>query len=82
MSGSVNLGPHLEEVVSHLIASGRYGSRSEILREGVRMLEARENERLRLNDALTRGLSDVEAGRVTDIEEVRARLLSKYASEA
>ena len=42
MPSSANLGRHLEDYVSELVKTGRYGSRSEVLREGVRMIEERE----------------------------------------
>jgi len=42
MAGSVDLGRQLEKLVSSLISSGRYNSRSEVLREGLRLLQKRE----------------------------------------
>lgn len=42
MASSANLGRHLEGYVSDLVKSGRYNSRSEVLREGVRLVEERE----------------------------------------
>lgn len=41
---SVLLNPHLEQVVNDLVVSGRYQSASEVLREGLRLLEQREAE--------------------------------------
>ncbi len=49
MAQSVELG-NLEKVVDQLVKSGRYNSKSEVLREGVRLLEERE-KRLALLDA-------------------------------
>ena len=40
---SADLGARLEDFVSKLVESGRYGSKSEVLREGVRLIE--ENAR-------------------------------------
>ena len=39
---NVDLGPELERFVSKLAESGRYGSVSEVLREGVRLVQERE----------------------------------------
>jgi antitoxin ParD1/3/4 len=39
---SADFGQHFEEYVAHLVANGRYGSKSEVLREGVRLVEDRE----------------------------------------
>ena len=41
MPSSANLGQHLEDYVSELVKTGRYGSRSEVLREGVVVARAR-----------------------------------------
>ena len=36
---NINLTEHYSEFVEHLIASGRYKNASEVLREGLRLLE-------------------------------------------
>lgn len=41
---NVVLNDHLEQVVNDLVVSGRYQNVSEVLREGVRLLEQREAE--------------------------------------
>ncbi|KFL30051.1 addiction module antitoxin [Devosia riboflavina] len=78
MASSANLGQHLEDYVSELIKTGRYQSRSEVLREGVRLLEEREKRLVALDVAIARGLADAEAGRVTPVGEVADRLAAKY----
>ena len=42
MAISAELGPQLEAYVTKLVEKGRYGSKSEVLREGVRLIQARE----------------------------------------
>ncbi|WP_036286492.1 type II toxin-antitoxin system ParD family antitoxin [Methylocystis sp. ATCC 49242] len=68
----------LEEAVERLIASGRYASKDEILREGVRLLEERERKLEGLDAAIGRGLADTEAGRVSPASDVFDRLERKY----
>jgi antitoxin ParD1/3/4 len=41
MPSSVDLGKTLERLVNDLVRSGRYNSRSEVLREGVRLVQER-----------------------------------------
>ncbi len=74
MSGSANLGHRLEEYVSELVRTGRFNSRSDVLREGVRMVEEREKRLAALDAALAEGLADVEAGRVISIDEAFERV--------
>ena len=42
MASSVNLGDQLETFITDAVKNGRYGSRSEVLREGVRLVQERE----------------------------------------
>ncbi|WP_342152237.1 type II toxin-antitoxin system ParD family antitoxin [Methylorubrum sp. SB2] len=78
MSGSADLGPHIESYVASLVREGRYGSRSDVLREGVRLIEEREKRLAALDAALDRGIADADAGRVIPADEVRSRLIAKY----
>ena len=75
---SADLGQQLEGVVSRLVKEGRYNSKSEVLREGVRLVEEREARLAVLDAAIARGLADVEAGRTSPAEEVFDRLEAKY----
>jgi antitoxin ParD1/3/4 len=60
------------------VKAGRYGSRSEILREGVRLVEDREAKLAKVNAAILRGLADAEAGRIRPAEEVFAELKARF----
>jgi antitoxin ParD1/3/4 len=73
MPSSVALG-NLESVVVKLVASGRYNSKSEVIREGIRLVEEREKRLILLDEALAAGLADAEAGRVIPAEDVFAEL--------
>ena len=75
---SADLGQQLEGVVSRLVKEGRYNSKSEVLREGVRLVEEREARLAVLDAAIARGLADVEAGGTSPAEEVFDRLKAKH----
>lgn len=81
MPSSVNLGPVLEKAIDELVASGRYGSRSEVLREGARLIHEREKKLAALDAAIARGIADADAGRTHDVEEVRKALKSRIAAK-
>jgi antitoxin ParD1/3/4 len=82
MASSVDLGSRLEEAVTQLVRKGRYNSRSEVLREGVRLVEEREARLAELDASIERAIADSEAGRVRDAEEVFSELIAKYAAMA
>ncbi|TIU34471.1 MAG: type II toxin-antitoxin system ParD family antitoxin [Mesorhizobium sp.] len=82
MAISADLGHRLEDVVNRLVSTGRYNSKSEVLREGVRLVEEREKRLATLDAALAKGISDADAGRSTPAEEVFDRLEAKYRAMA
>lgn len=75
---SADLGPQLERFVSKLVETGRYNSKSEVLREGIRLIQERETRLSVLDQSIARGLADAEAGRVKPLTEVASRLEAKY----
>jgi antitoxin ParD1/3/4 len=52
MATSYSIGKHFEELIESLIASGRYSTASEIMREGLRLVEEREEHRKAKLEAL------------------------------
>ena len=52
---TIALGPHLEAFVQESVATGRYNNVSEVIREGVRLLEEREKALRELDMALAEG---------------------------
>jgi antitoxin ParD1/3/4 len=82
MAISADLGPQLEKYVSKLVEKGRYNSKSEVLREGIRLVQERESKLAALDAAIARGLADVKAGRVQPAEDVFRRLEEKYRKQA
>ena len=88
MPTSVALGSHFEEFVKMQIASGRYNNASEVVRDGLRLLQDQEELRRAklewLQVELKRGLDSGEATPL-DMEEVKAeghRLRAKRLAAA
>ena len=79
---SAELGQQLEGFVAKLVESGRYNSKSEVLREGVRLIQDREARLAALDASITRGIADADAGRTKPANEVLDRLESKYRAMA
>ena len=75
---SADLGRQLEGFVAKLVTLGRYNSKSEVLREGVRLIQEREAKLAALDASIARGLADADAGRTKPAEEVFNRLEGKY----
>jgi antitoxin ParD1/3/4 len=77
---SAELGKQLEGVVSKLVQSGRYNSKSEVLREGVRLIQEREARLAALDASIARGIADADLGRTRSaakvFEELETRLHS------
>ncbi|MBJ6133714.1 type II toxin-antitoxin system ParD family antitoxin [Ochrobactrum sp. Q0168] len=79
---SADLGKQLESYVQQLVETGRYGSKSEVLREGVRLVQDRETKLAALDASIMRGLADADAGRTKPAGEVLDRLEAKYRAMA
>lgn len=54
---SISLGEHFDEFIAQQLKSGRYGSASEVVRAGLRILEDAETRRVRLRQLLEEGES-------------------------
>lgn len=70
MPSSYTLGKHFEQFVQSQLASGRYNSASEVLRDALRLMEERERRLAALDAAIQRGVADIQASRVHDLDEV------------
>ena len=85
---NVVLTDHQAELIERLVTSGRYQNASEVLREGLRLIEGREAEdkaRLKaLRNAAHIGVADIQAGRFRSFDSPTAleRHLAAVADEA
>jgi antitoxin ParD1/3/4 len=52
---SVTLGDHFDQFINQQLNTGRYGSASEIVRAGLRVLEEQETKLLNLRNMLVQG---------------------------
>ncbi len=83
MPTSYALGAKFDRFVGRLLKSGRYNSKSEVIREGLRLLEAREKSRAVQIDELRKAFREgIESGPRIPAEKVFARLEAKYANMA
>ena len=75
---NVSITPELERFVQGLVSSGRYHSASEVFRDGLRLLEAAERERL-LEKWLVEGLTPDERAKLPAdlLEQARLRIGAK-----
>lgn len=68
---NVVLTDHHEEVIDRLVKSGRYQNASEVMREGLRMIERREEQEAAklkaLREAAKIGFADLNEGRFDDV---------------
>ncbi|MNL72000.1 Antitoxin ParD1 [compost metagenome] len=68
---NVVLTDHLEEVIERLVSSGRYQNASEVLRDGLRLVEQRENLEAAKLEALRAaaqtGFADLDEGRFVEV---------------
>jgi antitoxin ParD1/3/4 len=78
---NISLTPELERLVGEKVKSGSYASASEVVREGLRLLEEQDElKRQRLaavRRKIDRGLEQLDQGLGIPAQEVRTRLLRK-----
>lgn len=85
---NIVLTDHQAHFVEQLVTSGRYQNASEVLREGLRLVERRESEdQLRLaalREAARIGIADIDAGafRSFDSADTLGQHLATLTSEA
>jgi antitoxin ParD1/3/4 len=81
---NISLTPELEEFVSSRVESGRYQSASEVVRQGLRLLQdsemTREAQLERLRQQIQIGLDQADRGELLDGETVFEELLRRTPS--
>lgn len=77
---SPDLGKPLEDFVENLVKSGRYPSRSAVLREGVRLVQERETRLEEFLAMIREGLDAADAGDTYPIEDVFSQLRAEIVA--
>lgn len=89
MAIALNIDADMARELDALVASGRFASREDVVREAVKLVRKQEwtDEEVDLESldpatraAIEEGLADIEAGRTEDADVVFARLRERYAS--
>lgn len=70
---NVSIGSRWEHFVEQAVSTGRYGSASEVVREGLRLVEEREARLLALRATLDASIAAGGAASEEDIDEALAR---------
>ena len=84
---NVSLSPQLEKLIEEKVASGMYNSASEVIREGLRLLQEREQLReIRLEELRKQvqiGLDELDNGQSAplDIENIKRRGRKRLAKK-
>ena len=76
---SVSLGDHFTGFIDTQVQTGRYGSASDVVRAGLRLLEEHESKVKALQDALTAGEQSGEP-QPFDFEEFKARKRAEFGN--
>ncbi len=75
MASSYTLGNHFEGFVKEMVQSGRYATASEVMREGLRLMEERERSRIAKLEALRANVQegfDSGPSEALDMAEIKA----------
>jgi antitoxin ParD1/3/4 len=78
---SINLGDHFQSFASGLVDEGRYGSVSEAVRAGLRLLEEEEARRALLRKAVQDGLESGFPDEPFEPDAFLSLLQAKYGAE-
>lgn len=82
---NVSLTPELDQYVAEKVASGRYTSASEVVREALRLMEERDQTReallLAFQQQLDNRLESLNQGRYADPSAVRRRIEQKSKAQ-
>jgi antitoxin ParD1/3/4 len=80
---NINLTEHFDHFVEHQVSSGRYSNASEIVRDALRLLEEREQERAAklqaLRQAAKQGFDEIDQGKGIVLNGKKA--ISRFIAE-
>lgn len=79
MATQLNLGADIEAKVDALVAQGRFASREDVVREGLRLIEERDAELQALLDSAVEAAREADEVGWLDADEVFDRLERRYA---
>ena len=69
---NVNLTDHFDKFITRVVASGEYSNASEVVRDGLRLVEERKKEQRAklqwLRNAANEGAADIERGDFVDLD--------------
>lgn len=74
---NVSLTPELEKLVNREVRSGRYKSASEVVREGLRLIQLREAKLEALRRDIREGIDELDKGEGIPAERVFAEMRKK-----
>ena len=78
MATSYSIGKHFEGFIESLIESGRYSTASEVMRDGLRLIEEREERRKAKLEALRAEIQKgFDSGPMEEIGDMFARIKSE-----
>jgi len=79
MDDHSDYGAPLEQAISDVLATGRFASREDLLREGARIVTEREMLCATLHAKIEQGLADADAGRLVPIEQVMEEMRTRWS---
>jgi antitoxin ParD1/3/4 len=79
---NVSVGERWESFVEKIIKEGRYGSASEVVREGLRLVEEREARLKALRDEISAAIEEGGDNSAEDIDRMIDGLAAKSRSKA
>lgn len=77
----VDLDPHVEALIRDKVASGRYHDSSEVVRDAVLLMEARDQRLQRLRAEVAIGVGQIERGELIDFTPDLLDELDREAEE-
>jgi len=79
---SITLPAEMVRLIRDRVASGAYGSNSEVIRDALRAWFERDRRLAALDVAIATGIADAEAGRLQPVESVRAQLRTRLRKKS